>query len=358
MKNVLILFLFLAIYQFSFSQKREDGPYKNYYKSGELFIEGQYKNEKRVGEWKQYHKNGQVSKIYSYKDGELNKEEISYYDTGVVSGKVVKVDGDFIRFGYYESGEIEYERQLTTGYYKGFYENGVLEVEANYIENELSGKWKHYNNTGNLEWIVTYTDGYRNGVYQQFHSNGKLKVEGSIIKEKKQGIEMRYDENQTLVWKGYYHNDQFSDVWMRYDVNGKKVEKIKIKKGPSVLKLEPTEVPDGVLEKIPVYPGCDEVFGNRERKKCINVAISRFIGKNFKTSLASELGLYGKQRIILNFKIDKEGKVTDAKARARYPDLEKEAIRVINLLPQVKPGEQKGEPVVIPFSIPIVFMVQ
>lgn len=357
MKKILVLFLCLML-QLSFSQEREDGPYKNYYESGELFVEGQYKNQKRVGEWKQYHKNGQVSRIYSYQDGERNKEEVYFYDTGEMSGKVVKVEDDFIRYGYYKSGKLEFERQLTSGYYKSFYEDGGLEIEANYFENELAGQWKHYNADGNLEWMVTYTDGYRNGPYQQFHNNGKLKLEGNIVKEKKQGIEMRYDENQILVWKGYYHNDQFSDVWIRYDVNGKKVEKIKIKKDPSVLKLEPTEVPDGVLEKIPVYPGCEEVFGNRERKKCINVAISRFIGKNFRTRLASELGLYGKQRIILNFKIDKEGKVTDAKARAHYPDLEKEAIRVINLLPQVKPGELKGEPVVIPFSIPIVFMVQ
>lgn len=234
----------------------------------------------------------------------------------------------------------------------------MLEVEANYFENELSGEWKHYNNIGNLEWIVTYTDGYRNGVYQQFHSNGKIKVEGTIIKEKKQGIEMRYDENQTLVWKGYYNKDEFSDVWLRYDAEGEKVEKVRIRKDPSILNLEPTKVPDGVLQKIPVYPGCEEVFGNRERKKCINVAVSKFVASNFDTDLANELGLYGRQRIILNFKIDKEGKVTEAKARARYPALEEEAIRVINLLPQVTPGEQKGVPAVIPFTLPIIFAVQ
>ena len=74
--------------------------------------------------------------------------------------------------------------------------------------------------------------------------------------------------------------------------------------------------------------------------------------------MANELGLYGRLRIILNCKIDKEGKVTNAKARALNPGLEEEAIRVINLLPQVKPGEQKGKPAIIPFTIPIIFDVQ
>ncbi|MDY2587389.1 energy transducer TonB [Winogradskyella aquimaris] len=358
MRQTIILIVYLFSIQFLLAQDKPDGPYQNFYDTGELFVVGQYKNDERVGEWKQYYKNGQVSRIYSYTDGELNKEEINFYDTGIVSKKIVKVDEDFIVYGYYESGELEYERQLTSGYYKGFYEDGGLEIEANYFEDELAGKWKLYNEDGKLEWIVTYEDGYRNGPYEQFYSNGKLKVEGTILKEKKQGIEMRYDENQTLIWKGYYNNDKFSDIWIRYDENGEKVEKIKIKDDPSILNLEATKVPDGVIQKVPVYPGCEVVFGNKARKKCINEGVSKFIGAKFNTTLASRLGLYGRQRIILNFKIDKEGKVTDAKARAYHPGLVEEAIRVINLLPTVKPGEQRGEPVTIPFSIPIIFVVE
>ena len=356
MKKVLVLFLCLML-QLLFSQKREDGPYKNYYDSGELFIEGQYKNEKRIGEWKQYHKNGQISKIYSYKDGELNKEEINYYDTAEISSKVIKVENSFIRYGYYKSGKLEYERQLNSGYYKSFYENGELEIEANYIDNELSGKWKLYDTEGNLKWIITYEDGYRHGIYQQFYKNGKLKLEGLMLRDKKEGAERRYDENEVVVWKGYYEKDEFAKTWIKYDKNGKKAKKIRIKGDPSVLNLKTTSVPDGVLEKVPLYPGCEEVFGNRARKRCMSKAVSQFISRNFNTDLELDANLKGRQRIILFFKIDKEGNVTNASSKAPHPVLQKEAIRVINILQKMRPAYQKGKPVVIPFSIPIVFTI-
>jgi len=44
----------------------------------------------------------------------------------------------------------------------------------------------------------------------------------------------------------------------------------------------------------------------------------------------------------------------------RGPDknLEKEAERVISKLPKMIPGKQRGQLVRVPFSIPIVFMLQ
>jgi protein TonB len=45
-------------------------------------------------------------------------------------------------------------------------------------------------------------------------------------------------------------------------------------------------------------------------------------------------------------------------ARGPHPGLEKEAKRVIGMLPKMKPGRQRGKAVVMPFSIPIVFQVQ
>lgn len=352
------IFFFLGC-QLILAQDRFDGSYKDYYDSGELFVEGQYKDDKRVGEWKQYYKNGQVSRIYSYTDGELNEEEISYYDTGVVSSKVVKVGELYIRYGYYESGKLKYERKEDSGYYKGFYEDGQLQVEANYIDRDLSGKWKQYYKNGVLEWIVTYQDGYRHGAYQQFYENGKLKVEGVMLKEKKEGAEMRYNENEELEWKGYYEADEFAKTWVRYNENGKKVEKIKVKKNPSAMRLNKTEVPDGVILKVPVYPGCETVFGNKARIKCMNTGVAKFIAKTFNTELSSELGLSkGKKRIFVAFKIDETGHVKDVNARGPHPALEKEAKRVINVLPTIRPGKQNGKPVTMPFSIPIVFAVK
>ncbi len=118
-----------------------------------------------------------------------------------------------------------------------------------------------------------------------------------------------------------------------------------------------TDVPFGTIEKVPVFPGCTGA-DNETLKKCFSENISGFVGKNFNTKLANDLNLSGIQRIIVRFKIDKTGKIVDVQARAPKPELEAEAIRVIEKLPQMEAGEQEGEKVAVLYSLPIVFEVK
>ena len=120
---------------------------------------------------------------------------------------------------------------------------------------------------------------------------------------------------------------------------------------------EDVEVPFSVIENVPEYPGCEKGT-NSEKRKCMSKKIEKFIQKKFNTDLAGDLGLTGKQRINVIFKIDKNGNVTGVRSRAPHPRLEKEAARVVNLLPKMKPGRQRGKAVVVPYSLPITFLVQ
>ena len=87
--------------------------------------------------------------------------------------------------------------------------------------------------------------------------------------------------------------------------------------------------------------------------------MSKFINKKFNGELANELGLNpGIQRIFTMFKIDKYGNIVDIQARAPHKKLQEEAIRVIKLLPKMKPGMQRKVPVGVKYSIPISFQVQ
>jgi len=120
---------------------------------------------------------------------------------------------------------------------------------------------------------------------------------------------------------------------------------------------EDVEVPFAVIENVPVFPGCER--GNNEKKrKCMSEKIAKFVQRKFNTDLAGDLGLTGRQRISVIFKIDKSGNVTGVRARAPHPRLEKEAQRVINLLPKMQPGKQRGKAVIVPYSLPIIFQVQ
>ncbi|MEW4923563.1 energy transducer TonB [Algibacter sp. 2305UL17-15] len=120
---------------------------------------------------------------------------------------------------------------------------------------------------------------------------------------------------------------------------------------------EDIEVPFAVIENVPVFPGC-EGGNNAAKKACMSDKISKFVNRKFNTELAGELGLSGRQRINVIFKIDKTGNIVGIRARAPHPGLEKEAKRVIGLLPKMKPGKQRGKAVTVPYSLPIIFQVQ
>jgi protein TonB len=119
---------------------------------------------------------------------------------------------------------------------------------------------------------------------------------------------------------------------------------------------EDISVPFSVVEKVPIFPGCIGT-SNQELKDCFNNKINDHIIKNFKyPQSALELGVYG--RVIVLFMIDKDGNVTNIKSRGPDKMLEKEAERIIGLLPVMKPGMQRGNPVSVPYSIPINFQIQ
>jgi protein TonB len=120
---------------------------------------------------------------------------------------------------------------------------------------------------------------------------------------------------------------------------------------------EDIEVPFAVIENVPIFPGCEK--GNNDaKKKCMSEKIAKFVNKKFNTDLAADLGLSGRQRINVIFKIDRSGNIVGVRARAPHPKLEKEAARVIKMLPKMKPGKQRGKAVTVPYSLPILFQVQ
>ena len=121
--------------------------------------------------------------------------------------------------------------------------------------------------------------------------------------------------------------------------------------------VEDVEVPFAVIENVPEYPGCER-GSNAEKRKCMSDKIAKFVQRKFNTDLAGDLGLSGRQRISVIFKIDKNGNVVGVRSRAPHPRLEKEAARVINMLPKMKPGRQRGKPVIVPYSLPITCQVQ
>ncbi|AXT18924.1 energy transducer TonB [Flavobacteriaceae bacterium AU392] len=121
---------------------------------------------------------------------------------------------------------------------------------------------------------------------------------------------------------------------------------------------EDIPVPVNFVQNVPIYPGCERHSSNDKRKKCMSDKITKLVSKKFNNEIAGELGLNGKQRIQVQFKIDKSGNVTDIKARAAHPGLEREAIKVVNKIPHMIPGKQNDKNVGVIYNLPITLQVQ
>ncbi len=117
------------------------------------------------------------------------------------------------------------------------------------------------------------------------------------------------------------------------------------------------DVPFAIIENVPVYPGCKGT--NEEKKKCMVDEITKHVNRKYNTGLAGDLGLSpGKKRVYVQFKISKTGDIVDVRARGPHARLEKEAVRVVELLPKMEPGKQRGRPVGVKYTLPITLLVE
>ncbi len=118
------------------------------------------------------------------------------------------------------------------------------------------------------------------------------------------------------------------------------------------------DVPFAVIDQVPLYPGCENLTTNEERKQCFSEKISALIIENFNPKVIKNSGLIGRQRISVQFKIDDQGNVVDILSQGPNNLLEKEAKRVVGLIPQLQPGMHDGKAVGVLYSLPIIYEVK
>ena len=112
------------------------------------------------------------------------------------------------------------------------------------------------------------------------------------------------------------------------------------------------------VEFVPIFPGCEKLNTNNEKRSCMSLKIKKFIVKKFNTDKLEESSQIKSQRITVQFTINTEGNVTNVMARATNKILENEAKRVVSNLPQMIPGRQGNKNVPVQYSIPITFKTE
>ncbi len=109
--------------------------------------------------------------------------------------------------------------------------------------------------------------------------------------------------------------------------------------------VEDTEEVFIIVEQMPQFPGGDE-------------ALLKYLATSVKYPvIAQENGIQG--RVFVSFVIDKNGDVTNVRvARPFDPNLDKEAVRVVQSMPKWTPGKQRGKAVKVSYNVPINFVLQ
>lgn len=119
-----------------------------------------------------------------------------------------------------------------------------------------------------------------------------------------------------------------------------------------------TAVPFAVVEKVPIYPGCNKKLKNDELRQCMSDKITELVSKNFDVNVAYKANIpFGMIRINIAYVINQNGDIEKIIARSPYDVLQAEAIRVIKLIPRLKPGYQDGKAVSVPYALPIMINV-
>jgi periplasmic protein TonB len=121
------------------------------------------------------------------------------------------------------------------------------------------------------------------------------------------------------------------------------VEVVEVKE--EVQEAEPEEIPFVVVEEMPMFPGGD-------------AELLKYIAEHTTyPDIAKENNIQG--RVIVRFCVTAKGGVSQVSIlKGVDPELDAEAIRVVNTLPAFKPGKQGGKPVPVWYMVPITFTLK
>jgi protein TonB len=129
------------------------------------------------------------------------------------------------------------------------------------------------------------------------------------------------------------------------EVKNEEVVEVVAEVKEEVKEAEAEEIPFVVVEEMPMFPGGDP-------------ELLKYIADHTNyPEVAKENNIQG--RVIVRFCVTAKGGVSQVTIlKGVDPELDAEAIRVVNTLPAFKPGKQGGKPVPVWYMVPITFTLK
>jgi len=171
-----------------------NGKYVEYYKNGNIKLQGNYKEGRRDGEFKTFLKNGKSAGSVIYKDGKIIKSTL------------IKAMKDNASFSLVT--DITYILDTSHTIKKVDFENGLLKTYFIFDKNGVSnGDSIEYYEEGNIKSIIPFKNDIVDGLTISYYENGNIKEEVHYKNDKMNGEAKSYDENGKLNGRTIFKDD-------------------------------------------------------------------------------------------------------------------------------------------------------
>jgi antitoxin component YwqK of YwqJK toxin-antitoxin module len=168
--------------RFSDNHFEADGPYREFYPDGKVFVEGQFVRGRREGQWSFWYDNGQINRKATYKQGQPD------------------------------------------GSWEVFRADGTLSAKRSFKNGARHGEWLTYDDTGKQKLAEEhYVDAKPDGVWRVWFPSGKLKQEGSFKLGVRQGPAIEWNENGEKVLELNYAEGKLEGTASRLLPNGRRI---------------------------------------------------------------------------------------------------------------------------------------
>ena len=195
----------------------QNGKYIEYYKNGQIKVQGHYKDGKREGEFKTFLRNGKSTGSVFYKDGKIIKSTLVNSMKDNASFSLV-TDINY-NLNSHEIVTDEFPNQLLKQYFI-FNKNGLLDGES-----------REYYEEGDIKSISPFKNNIPNGIFISYYQNGNIKEKHIYKNGNEEGEGLFYYENAKLEEKYFMKNGKLDGEALVYYPSGKLKEKDFFKKG-------------------------------------------------------------------------------------------------------------------------------
>ncbi len=190
-------------------QGRRQGPWKEFYQTGELRAEGAYKKGVREGEWVFYYKDEKEEQRGSYFKGKPDGDWKWTYNNGITWREESFIDGleEGLAIEYNDTGKVVSKGNYMSGEREGDWiiDLGDHREEGSYVAGQQNGTWKAYYPSGKLKYEGKYEQGLESGKYTEYYENGQIQVVGIFKFGQREGDWYSYNEdgiqNRVITYK-------------------------------------------------------------------------------------------------------------------------------------------------------------